>query len=227
MDVVFADPNTVLGRDRMQEFLAANRPGALRRFGILVATDPTWSDAVIGGAVFSYVVRSNCGFSEYIVVDRALRGRGIGRLLFDARRDVLDRAAQRHGHAACHGLFIEVDSPDRTPADLLAAERETALDASERLLMFDHLGFRRVAVPYVQPPLAADKHDIDYLDLLFAPWQAETRATEQIPTSWILDTLDAIWSAWAPESAAAHLDRLTKVIPADRVALTALSAETC
>lgn len=220
----FADPNIVLRLDRMQEFLAANQPGAARRFCVLVAIDPTRDGAVIGGSVFSHVVRSNCGFSEYIVAERGVRRTGIGRLLFDARKKMLDTEARRLGHDACRGLFIEVEHPDRVPADFAAAEQQTALDAWERLRLFDHLGFRRVAVPYVQPALAPDKHAIDYMDLLFAPWQAQ--ATARIPSSWILDTLEAIWSAWTPALAASHLEGLGQRISAKWVGLEPVSRQT-
>jgi GNAT superfamily N-acetyltransferase len=219
MDATFADPNIVLGLDRMQEFLAANRPGAARRFYILVATDPATDGAVIGGSVFSHVARSNCGFSEYIVADRSARGRGLGRQLFDTRKAVLDTEARRLGHDACRGVFIEVDNPDRTPADIAAAERETALDAWERLRLFDHLGFRRVRLAYTQPPLAPEKQPIDYLDLLFAPWDAAAAANGRIPTPWIVDTLEAIWSAWTPDTAAAHLEDLRQRLPTPEVPL--------
>jgi GNAT superfamily N-acetyltransferase len=222
MDVTFADPNIVLGLERLQEFLAANGPGAPRRFCILVATDSGRDGAVVGGTVFSYVVRSNCGFSEYIVVDRRAHGTGIGRLLFDARKNVLDADARRFGHDACHGLFIEADHPQRVPADFAAIERETALDAWERLRLFDYLGFRRVQVAYVQPPLAPDKQPIDYLDLLFAPWPEQAAA--RIPTDWIVDTLQVIWSAWTPELAATYMARLRKAVATGSVPLQPLSS---
>jgi GNAT superfamily N-acetyltransferase len=219
MDVTFADPNIVLGLERMREFLAANRPGAPRRFCILVATDPARAGAVVGGSVFSHVPHSNCGFSEYIVADGVARGRGIGRQLFEARKEVLDTEARRFGYDACRGLFIEVEHPDRVPADFAAIERETALEGWERLRLFHHLGFRRVQVPYVQPPLAPDKQPIDYMDLLFAPWQAEAASSGRIPTEWIFDTLEAIWSAWSPDTAATYLDNLKQRVGTLEVSL--------
>lgn len=218
MAVTFADPNAVLGLERMQQFLSANKPGARRRFCVLVAMDAARGHAVVGGSVFSHVARSNCGFSEYILADRAVRGAGIGRQLFEARKQVLDAEARRLGYSACRGIFIEVDHPDRTPPEFALRERETALDGWRRLQLFDHLGFRRVEMTYVQPPLAADKHAVDYMDLLFAPWQAETVASGRIPTAWILDTLDAIWSAWTPDSAA-RLDRIRQHLLAAHVPL--------
>jgi GNAT superfamily N-acetyltransferase len=203
----------------MQEFLAANRPGAARLFCILVAIDPARDGAVVGGSVFSYVARSNCGFSEYMLADERVRGTGIGRLLFDARKEVLDTEARRLGHDACRGVFIEVDHPDRVPADVAALEHETALDGWERLRLFDHLGFRRVDIAYVQPPLAPDKQPIDYMDLLFAPWQAQAAASARIPTRWMLDTLEAIWSAWTPATAASYFERFERRISGAEVAL--------
>jgi GNAT superfamily N-acetyltransferase len=214
MDATFADPNVVLGLDRMQEFLLATRPDGPRRFCVLVAKE---AGRVMGGCVFSHVARSNCGFSEYIVTDRAVRSQGVGRLLFDARKAILDAEAARLGQGTCHGVFIEVGNPQRTPPDLAAAERETALDAWERLRIFDHLGFRRVDVPYVQPPLAENKIPIDYLDLLFACWNP--RGTDHIPAAWVFDTVDAIWTAWTPRTAAAHLETLKRRVPSAGVAL--------
>jgi GNAT superfamily N-acetyltransferase len=220
MDATFADPDIELGLDRMQEFLAANRPGAGRRFFVVVATNP----GVVGGTVFSYVARSACGFSEYLLVDRLSRGTGLGRVLFDARKEVLNLEARRDGYEGCRGLFIEADNPLRLPADVAAIERETAMEARERLRLFEHLGFRRVDVPYVQPPLAADKQPIDYLDLLFAPWPAHV-AISAIPTQWVLDTLEPVWSAWSPATAAEHLARLRERIPSDDLALLPLDTE--
>jgi GNAT superfamily N-acetyltransferase len=222
MNRVFPDPNSVLGLDRMQEFLAANRADAARRFCILVATDTELDGAVVAGSVFSHVVASNCGFSEYLVADRSARGQGLGRRLVDARKAVLDAEAQRHGHSGCRGVFIEVDSPVRTPPELAAAESETALDAWERLRLFDHLGFRRVDAPYIQPPLAPDKQAVDYLDLLFAAWDESAATGRRIPAQWMFDTLEAIWSAWTPETYSLHLAMLKQQIQTEHVALSAL-----
>jgi len=162
----FADANSVLGSDRIREFLSEGAVGGLRRFHVLVASEIDQHVArVVGTSIFSYVRRSNCGFSEYLAVDAALRQRGLARALFDRRQAVLDADAGLNGQRGCHGLFIEVDSPWRTPAALLELE---SLDPVERLRVFAHFGFRRVDVRYVQPPLAADKLVVDHMDLLFS-----------------------------------------------------------
>jgi GNAT superfamily N-acetyltransferase len=213
LNATFPDPNTVVGLDRIQEFLQANWADGPRHFCVLVAEQ---KGSLVGGTIFSYVVKSNCGFSEYIVVDLACRGLGLGRELFNARKATLDAHAVRHRHDQCHGLFIEVDNPERTPPDFAETERERALDAYQRLRMFDHFGFRRVDVPYVQPPLAPAKQAVEYLDLLFAPWAFDR---QRIPSDWILDTVEAIWSAWTPETFASHLAKLRSAVRGPEVAL--------
>lgn len=200
LERTLADPNTVLGADRIRAFLSEPLD-APRRFHVLVAKRDT---EIVGGSVFSYVRASNCGFSEYIVAASDERGSGLGRLLFDKRKGILDEQARRHGHSHCNGLFIEVDSPERTPAEFLEAERISALDARERLHIFAHLGFKRVDLAYVQPPLAPGKQSVTYLDLLFGAWPAR----DAIAAEWVLQTVAPVWHAWAPATAGAQLRQL-------------------
>jgi GNAT superfamily N-acetyltransferase len=214
----FLDPNSVLGLERMQQFLTESDK---RIFNALVAEDD--AGHVTGGSVFSYVPASNCGFSEYLVLEGERRGRGIGRQLFDRRAAILDAYASRHGHLRCAGLFIEVDNPERTPSEMLEADRASSIDAYERLRIFAHLGFLKVDVAYVQPPLGPGKQPVDYLDLLFAPspWHLPMGV---IPVESILTTLDPIWSAWTPDDAARYLAELRERIgPARLVSLLPLS----
>jgi GNAT superfamily N-acetyltransferase len=208
----FADPDVVLGLDRMQAFLAEH--GEHRRFCVLVAEQ---GGLLVGGSVFSYVRASNCGFSEYLVVRKDRHRQGIGRLLFEARRAVLDELAQ----AACTGLFIEADNPERTPAALQASERETALDALTRLHVFAHLGFRKVDVDYVQPGLGPGKQPVTYLDLLFAAWGKQEEAS--VPATWVSQTVCAIWTSWAPATAAAACAEFRERLGESPVALVNLT----
>ena len=218
MATTLADPNIVLGLDRLQEFLAANAPEAERRFCVLAASagDPA---QVVGLTVFSYVPAANCGFSEYIVVSRTARGSGLGRRLFDRRKAILDAAARQHGQVPCRGLFIEVEHPGRTPPEFRAMEQATALDAWERLKIFDHLGFRRVDLAYVQPPLAAGKAPVDYLYLLFASW---TGPQQHLPARTVLDTVRPIWASWAAQTYQAHYTALSDRLGDRPVALRPL-----
>src|SRR5262249_8268847 len=109
LERTFSDPNSVLGLDRLHEFLSEG-PRRGREFHVLVAQPSGAGPGRVAGlSIFSYVPESNCGFSEYLVVDQDLRGQGEGRALFARRKMLLDADAVRHGHRACHGVFIEVD----------------------------------------------------------------------------------------------------------------------
>lgn len=197
----------------MREFLSAARSAAGREFRVLVAENE--AGQVIGGSVFSYVPRTNCGFSEYLVLEPHRRGRGLGRELFDARLAMLDALAKANGQVRCRGLFIEVDSPTRMPAAVLEAERALGMDPEERLRIFAHFGFRRVDLPYFQPPLGPGKAPVEYLDLLFAPspW---TEPVGVLPVALILETLAPIWSAWT-DASAEYLQMLRQRIGAARL----------
>src|SRR5207237_10203743 len=83
---VFADPNTVLGLERLREFVAERTNE--RVFNAVVATQ---AERVAGCIVFSYVPASNCGFSECLAVASDLRGAGLGRGLGYARRALRDQ----------------------------------------------------------------------------------------------------------------------------------------
>jgi GNAT superfamily N-acetyltransferase len=217
LQATFADPDTVLELERMQHFLVHPQPE--RQFSIIVAEE---GGAVLGGALFSYIPATNCGFSEYLVARKAQHGQGIGRRLFDARRAILDAQARQAEQTACRGLFIEADNPRRTPTALLEQERATAIDAETRLQIFAHLGFWRVDIAYVQPPLGAGKQPVGYLDLLFAPWSEEVRSAGRVPAAWVLGTLGPMWASWAPERVEADLSALRDQIGQDALPLIAL-----
>lgn len=204
----FADPNIVLPAARMREFLEATRagsPAAGRTFHVLTARA---GGRLAGATVFSYVAAAGVGFSEYMVVAPGFRGQGVARRLFDARRAVLDRQARTAGRQGAAGLFIEVENPERTPAEFLERERTTAIDAWARLRFFHHLGFRRCDLTYVQPPLAPGREPVDYLDLLFLPWDESIRRAGVLPPQVLLDAVKPIWAGWAPDTYEDELRRL-------------------
>ena len=203
----FDDPDIVLGLDRMQEFLAAPSD---RSFHVLCALR---HHEVVGLSIFSYVPASNCGFSEYIVVAPEQRGTGLGRALFDRRKSILDASAHARGVDRCRGLFIETDSASGPPP----LKPDTSMDPLLRLRIFAHLGFKRVDVRYVQPPLAPGKQAVEYLDLLFAPWTEDPHLG--VPARAVLDTVLPVWRGWAPHDYQQHFARLSSAMTRECVPL--------
>lgn len=220
LQTTLADPNTVLGLDRFQAFLGEGASSG-RRFHVIVAEAGI---SVIGAVAFSHVPAENCGFSEYIAVDRGFRGRGVARALHAARQSTLDEDARAMGQPACRGLFIEVEHPERTPTVIVEQERVTALDPWDRWRVFDHMGYLRVDTPYVQPPLAADKEAVYYMDLFFLPWDTCVRAASRVPASWILATTRPVWRAWTSETFEQHQTWFAQHMGSADVALRPLFA---
>lgn len=194
LQAIFADGNVCLGAERIREFLAAG-PQARRSFHLVVVKA---GDQVMGGSLFSSVIATGAGVSEYMVLDRRARGQGVSRLLFDYRKSVLDREARRNGFPEATGLFIEVENPGRTPAAYAEQEVRTAMDLLERWRYFKHLGFFRLDCHYVQPPLGVNQEPVTYLDLLFLPASPEPRVAAAISPDFLVQSLTPIWCAWAP-----------------------------
>jgi hypothetical protein len=172
--------------------------------------------------VFNYVVASLCGFSEYLVVAKGCRRRGVGRLLVDARQALLHARARECGFGGARGVFIEVESPHRTPEDILAEDRRAALDPWDRWRAFHRMGFFRTSVPYVQPPLGRGKAPVYYLDLFFAPWDAAAAGERCIPFDWVIETVGPIWRGWAPDLYQESLDWLRRAAGGGQVKLIPL-----
>src|SRR5215210_4128020 len=99
--------------------------------------------------------------------------------------------------------------------------RQPRRQARERLRQFAHFGFRRVDLVYQQPPLGVGKEPVDYLDLLFAPWEPRILQRDRLPASLVLDTVWPIWSAWTSD-AAGYLGTARDQIAADQIALSPL-----
>lgn len=178
----FADENICLSSERMREFLPA-LPGPERSFYLVVLLAGA---RVPGGTLFSCSVATGAGFSEYMVLSPQLRGQGISRRLFEYRRQVLDRQARHFGHPRAPGLLIEVENPERTPAEYVARERESAMDVVERPRYFSHLEYLRLDFDYVQPPLGQGQAPVEYLDLLFHPWDPAIQEAGAVPAGFLV-----------------------------------------
>ena len=172
--------------------LLSGETGARRNF-MLVAE---LNGRVVGGTLFHWLASAGSGFSSFMGVDRALRGRGIGRRMHTQRLQILDRAAG--GHAP--GVFIDVVNPTRVSAADVERDRRAGFDPWQRRVALEHLGFRQVNIRYEQPVGGPNGGPVTVLDLLFYPHEP----AESVPTSLVVATMQAYWSGWLGEAAAGH-----------------------
>lgn len=156
---------------------------------------------VVGGTLFHWLADAGVGFSSFLGVQKDMRRQGIARRMHEERFHLLDRAAG--GRAP--GVFIDVVNPGRMSAEDLAREHAVGSDPWARRRAFAHLGFRLVDIRYEQPVGGPNGGPVTSLDLLYCPRDP----VESIPTSLVVATMQAYWSAWlGKEEASRHAHEL-------------------
>jgi GNAT superfamily N-acetyltransferase len=185
-------PETLIPAEYIPQMLAdaGETPG--RRNHLLVAES---DGRVIGGALFHWLATPRVGFSSFMGVKRAFRGRGIARQLHEERFRILDRDAG--GRAP--GVFIDVVNPTRLSEAELQREGEAGTDPWVRRKVFEHLGFGQVDIRYEQPLGGPGGGPVTILDLLFCPRDP----TDSIPTALVVATMRAYWGGWLGDARAA------------------------
>jgi GNAT superfamily N-acetyltransferase len=182
-DAAYFAPETLIPGQYISRLLAAQSE-ARRNFLLVAELD----GRVIGGTVFHWLAEASSGFSSFMGIERGLRGRGIARRLHEERFRVLDRAAG--GYAP--GVFIDVVNPTRMSAAELEREREVGSDPFDRRRVFEHLGFRQVAIRYEQPVGGPNGGPVTVLDLLFCPHEP----AHSVATAFVVATMRAYWTPW-------------------------------
>lgn len=198
------DPNQVDSLRRIQRYLAEGGRPERSYHVLLVKLD----GRVAGGVVFNYAPATNFAYSEYLAVDAALRGRGLGWHLVRRRDAILVRQAVRHGRPRPEALLIDLRNPDRMPADLLERERAVGADPLARRAIMARYGFWRAAIPYVQPPIAPDKAEDATLDLAVRPLEPRYLEERSVPGPAVVETLAPIWRLWCGDRAEPYVRRL-------------------
>ncbi len=158
--------------------------GGRRNFLVVAELD----HRVVGGTLFHWLADAGSGFSSFLGVDGSLRRQGIARRLHETRLSILDRAASPHRP----GVFIDVVSPTRLPADELEREQGVGSDPWQRRRAFARFGFRQVDLRYEQPFGGPNGGPVTVLDLLYCPREP----VDSVPTALVVATMRAYWSPW-------------------------------
>jgi GNAT superfamily N-acetyltransferase len=166
--------------------------GARRNFLVVAEAD----GQVVGGALFHWLAEAGSGFSSFLGVERAWRGRGVARAIHHERFRVLERASD--GRVA--GVFIDVVNPTRMSDAELARETRVGSDPWGRRMAFEKLGFGQVDIRYEQPVGGPNGGPVTILDLLYCP----RVPGDVVATSLVVNTMRAYWSPWLGREASRH-----------------------
>ena len=170
---------------------------------------------VVAGTLFHYLAKPKIGFSSYLAVAPAYRGRGLARQLHDARAALLEEIS----NGVCSGVLIDVVNPARLTAAELELERSVGSDPANRLQVFSSLGFKRVDVRYEQPVGGADGGPVTNMDLLLCPRELAS----SVPTALIVAAMLEFWTPWlGRKTAQAAAKALETRADGDELALIAL-----
>ncbi|KAL6046700.1 hypothetical protein QOT17_017961 [Balamuthia mandrillaris] len=108
---------------------------------------------IVGGCVFEYWRESRCGLISYFVVSPACRGKGLGRFLIEQSVDIIHRDARAAGlHNGCPAIFAETNDPTKVKAE------DDTVPPEVRVRMLQRIGFKRLEMEFVQPPLEEGKN---------------------------------------------------------------------
>jgi GNAT superfamily N-acetyltransferase len=131
-------------------------------------------DRIVGGCVADYFARSSCGAIEFLVVDPAARGSGVGGRLAAHIERRMHGAAQERGKTLAL-VLAEINDPfKRSPTP-------DNVDPFVRLRFWARLGFRRLAFPYRQPALSDRQAPVE--NLLLAAKSAGSVHRTSVPAA--------------------------------------------
>jgi len=171
----------------MENYLRLRRQGWYgdNNYHIQVALE---DGRVVAACVSDYLARPNCGVIEFVLVEEARRGRGVGKTIHDATLGLLQNDARRVGRPDLDAVAIELNDPFRV------APAEDNHDPFERAMVWDGWGYGRLCFPYVQPALSESQQAVNCL--LFAVKPIAPALRETLPGALVLDILEA-YLRWA------------------------------
>lgn len=196
-NTVYFDPDALIPAGAIRMMLSIPMTG--RRNFLIVAEE---NKKLLGGVIFHYLKKPNVGFSSFMGTSLEARGKGVGRKLHDARFAALDEAAG----GKVHGVFLDSVAPERLTQEELEAERRVNSDPVARRDIFQHLGFRKVAIRYEQPVGGPDGGPVTNMDLLFCPREP----VDTILTDLVVETMQGYWMPWLGPIAARHHAKMLK-----------------
>lgn len=169
----FPDENERETFDNLLGYLKAAESATDYRYHIVLAKDE--AGTIIGGCIFDYFKKTNTGVIEFLAVRTDLQSAGIGTLIYEHTRTVLNADAFAEGKVAPDYLCCEIDSPEHSKADV-----------KKYLYFWNKNGFMKIGFDYLQPALSRGKERVTGLWLTLAPRSGQKKS---VPKQLVLDIL--------------------------------------
>lgn len=135
--------------DTIKKYMLKSSNSPYWDYEVILAFD---DGVVIGGIIFDYMRSRNTAFIEFIAIDASYRTQRIGVRLFDFAMDVLNSKAKELGYVGIRYVFAEMDNP-----------KYRGNDTMNYLYFNSKLGFRKLDIDYIQPPLIEGKEPVTTL----------------------------------------------------------------
>lgn len=154
-------------RESLDEWLAAMRGQARSpdpSIAVLVGdfSNGLENSTIKGVAIADYQIKSGIGTLAYNTVAPEYRGEGLGRVLLDARVELLKEMAQAYGREL-KAVFFEINDPRKI------ASGQDSIDPAKRMSIYTKMGAFPVPIDYIQPPLAGSGQKCRNLLLMALP----------------------------------------------------------
>ncbi|MDR0313550.1 MAG: GNAT family N-acetyltransferase [Treponema sp.] len=110
------------------------------------------NSTIVGSIFFSYFHEANSGYIPYIVIDPNSRKKGYARAMFEAAMKIMEQDAKKINKKSLKHIYLEIDKYYK--------------NIPPSVHLWHSLGFKRIDLTYIQPPLNKEKKPSDNLILV-------------------------------------------------------------
>ncbi|QSO53954.1 GNAT family N-acetyltransferase [Alicyclobacillus curvatus] len=167
----FPDPNERESLDNMLMYLSKKQTRWYGQNNYHVTLMVDQHQRIVGGAIYDYIFKANCGVMEFMAVNADHRMKGYGRTLYNHVVSELRSDARKSNRKPLQFMLAEVDNPMYDHVD-------SEEDAIGRLHFWTKLGFEALNFPYVQPALSPEKEVVRSLVLTYRTYDELPKPTK-------------------------------------------------
>jgi GNAT superfamily N-acetyltransferase len=161
----FSDPKICENKEHYINILKSNYNITDKLFITLFHNN----EDIIGGIIYVYLSSVNSGVIEYAAIDSKYRRKGFGKLLYKYAKKELNNAAKINNKKHVDYIFGEASKP------------EVLEDFNSYEKFWSKLGFKKLDLEYIQPPLNNNcAEDREYMLIVDSLMESRSISTETV-----------------------------------------------